>query len=598
MDDVFDPCEKIPRDFRPADGEGVTAPMDRADLVQLVSELTEAQEIANLGSFRFDVVEGALTSSRQLDRIMGWPEARERTLKAWRELLHADDRGNFERALAKCLREGVAMDQEYRIVRRSDGRTRWLRAIVKAETDDRGKVVSVAGVNLDLTEKRVAEQAAHESEQRFLTMADAAPVLIWTADAQSRCTYFNRTWLEFTGRPLAREMGEGWTEGVHPEDLTRCLEAFWGSFAARRPFQSEFRLRRHDGRYRWLLNNGVPRYFPDGGFAGYIGSCVDITDRKESLQSLQATAATAAELHRCLVAINACPDVDSALACLLREALHLTHMDCGAIYLIENSEVVLCHQRGLEPAYLEQVARLPRTSGHVAAAFAGPLDLVDVFERSPEQRPVAEPFGIRHHLCLALVAEGERIGLLTVASRAVRPPGIPELELLRVLAMETESAFARLAGQQHLRSVLGTVAEGVVVQTADGAITDCNPAAERILGLSRDQMMGRTSVDPRWRAVREDGSPFPGDLHPAMEVLRTGQPQRNVVMGLHLPDGTERWIMINSAPLFRGGEARPHAAVTSFADITEQKRLERRLRACEARLAELSSLSGPAAAAP
>ena len=568
MDDVFDPCEKAPHGFCPADSGDVTVRMDRAELAQLVSELSEAQEIAKMGSFQFDVVEGTLTSSRQLDRIMGWPEARERTLKAWRDLLHAEDRGTFERALAKCLREGVAMDQEYRIIRRSDGRTRWLRAIVKAETDDGGRVINVSGVNLDLTEKRVAEQAAHESEQRFLTMADAAPVLIWTADVQSLCTYFNRTWLEFTGRPVARELGEGWTEGVHPEDLTRCLEAFWGSFSARRAFHSEFRLRRHDGKFRWLLNNGVPRHFPDGGFAGYIGSCVDITERKESLQALQATAKTAAELHRCLVAINACPDV------------------------------VLRHQRGLEPAYLEQVECWPFALGHVATAFAGPLDLVNVFERFPEERQLAEPFGIRHQYCLALVAAGERIGLLTVGNRSARAPGITELELLRVLAMETESAFARLASQQHLRSVLTTIAEGVVVQAAGGAITDCNPAAERILGLSRDQLMGRTSVDPRWRAVREDGSPFPGETHPAMEVLRTGKPQHDVVMGLHLPDGTERWIAINAAPLFRGGDARPHAAVSTFVDITERKRLERRLHACEARLAELSPRSGPAAPAP
>lgn len=574
------------------------ARMDHAELACLAAELSEAQEIANLGSFHWDVGGGTFTSSRQLDRILGWSGARERTLKTWRELLHAEDRAAFERTLAKCLREGVAMDQEHRIIRRSDGLMRWLRTIVRAETDEAGRVAGISGVTLDLTDKRAAEQAAHESEQRFLTMADAAPVLIWTADVQSRCTYFNRTWLEFTGRPLARELGEGWTEGVHPEDLTRCLEAFWGSFSGRRPFQSEFRLRRHDGKFRWLLNNGVPRHLPDGDFAGYIGSCVDITERKESLQALQATAKTAAELHRCMVAMNACPDVDSALACLLREALHLVQMDCGAIHLIEGPDLVLRHQRGLEPAYLEQVACWPFAHDHVAIAFAGPLDLVNVFERFPEERRLAEPFGIRHQYCLALVAAGERIGLLTVGNRSARAPGITELELLRVLAMETESAFTRLASQQHLRSVLTMVAEGVVVQAADGAITGCNPAAERILGLSRDQLVLRTSVDPRWRAVREDGSPFPGETHPAMEVLRTGKPLQDVVMGLHLPDGTERWIAINAAPLFRGGDARPHAAVTTFVDITERKRLERRLHACEARLAELSPRSGLAAPAP
>ncbi|MBN8524480.1 MAG: PAS domain S-box protein [Planctomycetes bacterium] len=123
---------------------------------------------------------------------------------------------------------------------------------------------------------------ASESEDRFRLMADAAPVLIWVAGTDKKCHFFNRPWLDFTGRTHEQEEGDGWTEGVHPEDMQRCLHTYVTSFDARLPFTMEYRLRHHDGSWRWLLDNGVPRFLPDGTFAGYIGSCVDITERKEA----------------------------------------------------------------------------------------------------------------------------------------------------------------------------------------------------------------------------------------------------------------------------------------------------------------------------
>jgi two-component system sensor kinase FixL len=107
-------------------------------------------------------------------------------------------------------------------------------------------------------------------------------VMIWMSDPDKLCTFFNKGWLDFTGRPLEQELGNGWAEGVHREDLDRCLEVYVNSFDGRQPFTMEYRLRRRYGEYRWVLDNGTPRFASDGKFLGYIGSCIDITERKQA----------------------------------------------------------------------------------------------------------------------------------------------------------------------------------------------------------------------------------------------------------------------------------------------------------------------------
>jgi PAS domain S-box-containing protein len=150
--------------------------------------------------------------------------------------------------------------------------------IISEEGDQIGHVV----VFRDVTRARRAQAALEESEDRFRVAADSAPVLIWMSDSTKACDYFNRQWLEFTGRTMAQELGNGWAAGVHPDDLPRCLATFNASFDARQPFKMEYRLRRFDGEYRWVLDDGVPRFAPDGTFVGYIGACMDITDQKSA----------------------------------------------------------------------------------------------------------------------------------------------------------------------------------------------------------------------------------------------------------------------------------------------------------------------------
>jgi PAS domain S-box-containing protein len=122
----------------------------------------------------------------------------------------------------------------------------------------------------------------HESEDRFRLLADTAPVLIWMAGPDLSHTFFNKGWLDFTGRAMEQELGNGWIESVHPDDRERYLDASLTALGGRREFQVEFKLRRGDGQYRWMLCRAVPRFLPDGGFEGYIGCAIDITDSRRT----------------------------------------------------------------------------------------------------------------------------------------------------------------------------------------------------------------------------------------------------------------------------------------------------------------------------
>ncbi len=147
----------------------------------------------------------------------------------------------------------------------------------------------VAVLLRDITERRRAEVTLRESELHFRVIADAVPVLMWRADPENRGTWFNKTWLEFTGRALSEELGFGWGEVIHPDDLDQALRDCQRCLEQRAPLEMEFRMRRRDGEYRWMLDRGNPVYDgPDGEFSGYIGTCVDITDLKRSSNALLA----------------------------------------------------------------------------------------------------------------------------------------------------------------------------------------------------------------------------------------------------------------------------------------------------------------------
>jgi PAS domain S-box-containing protein len=150
---------------------------------------------------------------------------------------------------------------------------------------DKHAIIAITKPQAKMTECKRGK-SINRSRDFYLTLLDKFPALIWRSGTDAKCNYFNQTWLEFTGRSMEQEMGDGWTEGVHPEDLAGCLQSFLEAFHARQPFSIEYRLRRYDGEYRWVIDQGRAFNDLDSQFAGYMGSCFDITERKQAEESL------------------------------------------------------------------------------------------------------------------------------------------------------------------------------------------------------------------------------------------------------------------------------------------------------------------------
>jgi PAS domain S-box-containing protein len=409
---------------------------------------------------------------------------------------------------------------------------------VSALAVEDGRICRV--VVIDVSEIREAEAALRESEERFRNLADHAPVLIWISGPDKLCTHFNRGWLEFTGRTMEQESGNGWADGVHADDLARCWEIYSTSFDARRKFSMEYRLRRHDGEFRWLLDTGIPRFAPNGTFLGYIGSCVDITERRRA----EAQVKESEERYRML-----------------------WDTTTDAVIVIDEQSLI----QYANPA-------LKVTFGHEPEAVIGQSMAL----LQPERLREAHRQGVARYIATGtkrlnwratqtsgLHRDGHEIPIEISFSHVTIDGRHLFAGFLRDITDRVRAEAALRESEERYRRIVQTANEGIWTIDAQTRTTFVNPKMAQMLGYDPAYMLGRPLsefMDSEARAISD------ANLKRREQGIAEQHDFR-----FRRKDGSDLWCLVATNPIHdaNGAYAGAMALVT---DITERRRLEDELR--------------------
>jgi len=397
-------------------------------------------------------------------------------------------------------------------------------------------------LRMEITERKRAEEALRESEELYRTLFEEALNPIMTVDEGGRYIDANKAALEFLECDRDELLGrQVWD--LTPPALLERQERVHAPFVGHRTLETEYLVH---GTIKTLLLNVVPLDVEGKTILYGIGQ--DITERKRAEEALRESeeryrnlfdnTLNGVALHEIVIDAEGQP-VDYVFLEVNRAFEQLTGISADKVIGRRVTEVL----PGMEDTpFIEIYGRVALTGEPIRfEQYSPPLD--------------------RHY---AIAAFSPRKGQFAA--------------LFENITERVQAEEALRESEEKHRTLFETMAQGVVYQAADGAITSANPAAERVLGLTLDEMQGITSVDPRWRAVHEDGSGFPGETHPSMVALKTGKEVRNVVMGVFNPQCDEyRWIDINAVPQFRPGENTPYQVYITFDDITERKQAEEAL---------------------
>jgi len=407
-------------------------------------------------------------------------------------------------------------------------------------------------VKEDNKARKFAEAQLLERELQYRTLADSGQALIWASGTDKLCNYFNKVWLEFTGRSLEQEQGNGWTEGIHPDDLPHCVDVYVSAFERREKFSMDYRLRHHDGEYRWIQDDGCPRYDSNGVFVGYIGYCLDISERKHAEEALSRYAHDMGERIK-------------EISCL-RDITALSLKKNRSLESILNSCARRIPEGWLDPSSICARIRLENqtfetpgfkeTEWKLAAAI--PLAenrpaVVEVFYMGDVSEVAQNPF---------LDEERELIGSIAVqlGLSLERRWAEEKLKLQHESLRDSE---------ERLRTIIENSMDAVVQIDSRGVITGWSSQAEEVLGWTKDEAIGReiheTIIPPMHREAHVRG----------MEHFkRTGEGpilnKRIEIVGLHRK-GHEFPIELAVAPIKTQSEYEFSAFIR---DITKRKEFE------------------------
>lgn len=234
------------------------------------------------GIWDWNVETGDVFYSEQWKNQIGYKNHElKNEFNTWIEHLHPEDKERCQNEVNNYLKEPTEhFIIEFRF-RHKDGSYRWIHNKASSLKNKEGKIIRMFGIHTDFTEQKLAEMQLKESQIQYWNLSNSGVALLWTSGKDKLCNYFNDTWLRFTGRTLQQELGNGWTEGVHPDDLKKCIEIYSSAFDRHQPFEMEYRLQHNSGQYRWILDLGTPNFNSSGEFIGYIGHCIDITEHKQ-----------------------------------------------------------------------------------------------------------------------------------------------------------------------------------------------------------------------------------------------------------------------------------------------------------------------------
>ncbi|MCC6672264.1 MAG: PAS domain-containing protein [Planctomycetes bacterium] len=345
--------------------------------------LEEMGQVARVGGWEFDPRSAVNTWTKAIHEIYELPHDCVPTPELGLGGYPEPGRSTLARAFTEAVEAAQPFDLELPFVS-ARGTPRWVRAIGKAERQD-GRTTRVYGAFQDVTDRVERERRVRESEALFKAVADTVPVLLWMSDAQKQSTFFNRAWLEFTGHSLADELAGAWIGAVHPEDREAMLRHCQECFTQRRPLEMEFRMRRHDGEYRWMLDRGVPRHDSEGRFVGFVGASVDVHEQRLLRDQLREATARAERASRAKSEFlaNISHEIRTPLTAIL-----------GCADLLEGHDGGI--DAGVDRADLVETIR--RSGQHLLALLNDVLDLSKIEARSMQIEAI--PFAPAH-----LVAE-------------------------------------------------------------------------------------------------------------------------------------------------------------------------------------------------
>ncbi len=390
--------------------------------------------------------------------------------------------------------------------------------------------------------KELQKQKLSDALSLFQAMADSAPVLVWMSDTSKNCTFFNKRWLEFTGREMEQELGYGWVDSMYPEDVERCLKVYTENFDRRKEFGLKYRLRRHDGRYRWFMENGSPLYLPGGEFVGYIGSCIDVTDTVREISSLE---------HQNYL-IKSITD-NTTVGLFLMDAKNcVTFMNPAAEKMIGHS---LDSVRGKS---LHEVIHHTKPDG---SPF--PQDECKVDRALAEMKPV------RDHESVYIRKNGEFFYSLCSSSPIVNEGELVGAVLeIRDITEEKKSEEKLKSHEARFRALIEKSSDVIALIDAKGTVIYSSPSITRVLGYDTVEFGTRNGFD----------YVHPADINYVMEefakLLATPGDTTVHEMRIRHADGVWRWVETSSTNLLH--DANVKAIVVNFRDITERKAAEER----------------------